>query len=833
MTADRRDLALEVGRKLGQNHAASLEFLQWWLPTGPWCLAAIHPDERDRKDYIKARIFKPGEESELLEWLNAHGDHNLYYTANQAKPRGEWPKRKDNSNSDRPMRDDLAAMICLHADLDPRAGENVLEEQDRISKLVRSARPRDLPPPSLIVFTGGGFQVLWRLKEPVAVKDLAHAEDLARYNLQIRNLLDGDSAQDLSRVLRLPGTVNWPNKLKREKKGRSPGLAYIVEQHHNRLYELREFIQAPEVQDNETSGASRAGGQRKKVKAPKVEAGGNIRRLESVDELPDTVPGVVKVIIVQGDNPDDFSQFNGDRSKAVWYVACELVRQNVPDETIFSVLTDPGFGISGHVLDQPRSEKYALRQIERAHEHAVDPDLRVLNERFAVVVNFGGRCRVVEEVFDERLKRATLTTMAFDDFRNAFLNQRKELGDKEKMPLSEWWLRHPQRRQYDRVVFRPNEDDDVDGCYNLWRGFGVEPAPGDCSLFLEHLRTTLCGGDEDCYLYLLRWMAQAVQFPGVPGQVAIVLKGRMGTGKSFFARTLGRLFGRHYLAVADSKRLVSNFNSHLRDCVLLFADEAFYAGDKKHESILKALITEDVLAIEAKGKDIEMGVNCLHVIMASNEDWAVPASMDDRRFFVLSVKDEVRNAHGHFGAIQTQMEAGGYSALLDQLLKMDLRTFNVRQRPETKALETEKMMSLGTVEAYWLECLLNGDLGLLDTKTSGWPEFAVKAQVFDEVRRRLQSGHRQTNIGLGRLFSEKLLPPSASERDVRISGTRVWRDHQGNERTVTRAPAWAMPSLKDCRAWWEQRFGRPVKGWPDASEVSEVPNGIGHDDIPF
>jgi hypothetical protein len=814
------------------NHVSSLEFLRWWLPSGPWCLAAIHPDERDRKDYIKARIFKASEGDAVLEWLKQHADHNLYYTANLAKPRDQWPKRKDST--DRPTREALAAMVCLHADIDPRAGEDVAAEQARIAALLSTPRPRDLPPPSLIVFTGGGYQVLWRLKEPVPIKDLAHAEDLSRYNLQIRNLLDGDSAQDLSRILRLPGTVNWPNKLKREKKKRQPALAYIVEQHLTRLYELREFIQAPEVQDKPSTGArTAAGGQKRKVRAAAIEAGGNIRRLTSVDELPDSVPLSLKVIIVQGDNPDDFTQFNGDRSKAVWYTTCELVRQKVPDEMIFSVLTDPGFGISGHVLDQPRAEKYALRQIERAHEFALDPDLKGMNDRYAVIANFGGRCRVIEEAWDERLKRSTLTSMTFDDFRNAWLHQRKEIAKDETMPLAEWWLRNPNRRQYERVVFRPNEDEDVDDCYNLWRGFGVEPVPGDCSLFLEHIRTTLCGNDEDCYLYVLRWMARAVQFPGETGQVALVLKGRMGTGKSFFARTFGRLFGRHYLAVADGKRLVSNFNSHLRDCVLLFADEAFYAGDKKHESILKALITEDVLAIEAKGKDIEMGSNCLHVIMASNEDWAVPASMDDRRFHVMDVKDDQRNAHAHFQRIQEQMESGGYCALLDQLLKMDIRTFNVRQRPETKALGAEKLMSLGPVEAYWYECLRAGDLCLLDTKTSGWPERVPRSQVFDEVKRRLPPQSRLNNISLGMTFAAKLLPPGVGDRDVRIPGTLVWRDHQGNERTVTNTPAWELPPLRVCREWWVKRFGPPQAPWPEEDEhaTSSIPDGLG--DVPF
>lgn len=797
------------------DHAASLAFLKWWLPEGPWCLAAIHPEQsRDKKNYLKAQVFTPAMgDAAVLRWLDQHKDHNLYYTANLAKP--------EVKDSTRPTRDDLAALVCLHADIDPRVGENVAEEQKRILALLSEPRPRDLPPPTVVVFTGGGYQALWRLRNPVPIRNGAHAEELARYNLQVRNLLDGDSAQDVSRILRLPGTVNWPGKLKREKKGRVPALATIVFQDADRLYDIKEFVAAPLVQ----SKPDQPMGVRRRQPL-KVE--GNIRRLEDVNELPETVPGSVKVIIVQGDNPDDFSQFNGDRSKAVWYVACELVRNKVPDDVIFSVLTDPGFGISGHVLDQPRAERYALRQIERAHEYALDPDLRSMNERFAVVTNFGGKCRVIEEVYDERLRRGVLTTLAFEDIRNAFLHQHKSLGNDETMPMAEWWLRNPNRRQYDRIVFVPNAEEEINGCYNLWRGFGFDPVPGECGLFLEHIRRVLCNNEDALYLYVLRWMARAVQFPGEPGQIAIVLKGRMGTGKSFFAKTFGRLFGRHYLAVADSKRLISNFNSHLRDCVVLFADEAFYAGDKKHESILKALITEDTLAIEAKGKDIEMGSNCLHIIMASNEDWAVPASMDDRRFFILEVADEHRNSHQYFAEIQKQLENGGYAALLDMLLKLDISKFNVRERPATGALNVEKEMSLGPVEAYWYECLRTGSLGLLGNKNDVWPIYVPKSAIFDEIRRRSPGVRLPSNVGLSIIFRRRLLPPM-TKRDIRLSGTSVWRDHQGNERIVQNAPAFELPALRTCREWWEKRYGIS-ESWPsettDLSNKPSVPDSL-------
>ena len=60
--------------------------------------------------------------------------------------------------------------------------------------------------------------------------------------------------------------------------------------------------------------------------------------------------------------------------------------------------------------------RYAIRQIERAKEEAVDPWLRKLNERYAVIQNTGGKCRVVEEVMDHTMKsESRLTRITFED----------------------------------------------------------------------------------------------------------------------------------------------------------------------------------------------------------------------------------------------------------------------------------------------------------------------------------------------------------------------------------------------------------------------------------
>ena len=82
-------------------------------------------------------------------------------------------------------REDLAAMTWLHVDVDPRADEDFDEERTRILKLLRE--PSDgVPKPTAIIFSGGGYQGFWKLKEPVPILGkLDAAEDAKLYNLQL------------------------------------------------------------------------------------------------------------------------------------------------------------------------------------------------------------------------------------------------------------------------------------------------------------------------------------------------------------------------------------------------------------------------------------------------------------------------------------------------------------------------------------------------------------------------------------------------------------------------------------------------------------------------
>jgi hypothetical protein len=128
---------------------------------------------------------------------------------------------------------------------------------------------------------------------------------------------------------------------------------------------------------------------------------------------------------------------------------------------------------------------------------------------------------------------------------------------KVKKGRGAWWLAHPRRRIYDGIDFIPGgpsiietPDPKVKGRIirrgNLWSGFLVEPAEGDCSLYLDHAFNHVCQGSKTLYDYVLNWMASGVQKPYDPARAALSMRGEPGAGKGVFAREYGKIFGRHF-----------------------------------------------------------------------------------------------------------------------------------------------------------------------------------------------------------------------------------------------------------------------------------------------
>jgi hypothetical protein len=778
----------------------SIKFLQQFAPDGLWTLTCIQPDRQG----IETRTFENSENSRLLlnEWLTHwNGTRNIYFQVNQPKQ----PLSKKAS------RQDIKELNWLHVDVDPPKTinqEQLQIEQEKILKKFTSSLPDGIPRPSCLIFSGGGYQAFWKLDPaPVIDGNLDVAEELKLYNKQLESVFKADDCHNIDRIMRLPNTWNIPSEQK-IKAGRVKVQSKLIWLEET-SYELNQFVKYHEIQS--TKGPSYQ-------EATELKIEGEIQRIQDIKELDQWgVSDRVKVIILQGTHPEqeeiNKKIKNGDTSRSAWLfdVCCHLSKCKVPPEVIYSLITDPNYAISDSVLDKgPSADRYARRQIERSIQNTVDPDLQRFNDQYAVIKQFGNKCRIHTEYYDVTTDTLQNIFMDVTNFKQANLNQTKMIpldgGKSKTVKLADWWLEHPQRREYDRVVFYPAKT--IPKTLNLWKGFSCEASPeGSCDLFLKHLKDNVCKGNDEYYYYLFHWLATMVQYPARPGEVAVVLRGGQGVGKGMIGRIIGSLFGVHYKYVSDPKHLVGSFNAHLRDGLFLFADEAFFAGDKKHESNLKALITETLRTIEAKGVDAEQHPNFLHIMMASNSAWVIPAGADDRRFFVLDVGEEQKQNRAYFQPLLEQMKNGGREKLLHTLMTADLSGFDLGKVPKTDALKEQKTYSYTIEQSWWLEKLEAGSLfddGLWTTRVE---------------KQRLYVDYLDTCESLRAYRPLSLI--SFSRTLNKLCGGKVEGHAYIRSEQHARVRAFIIPTLEECRQVWDTIYA-PYE-WPSVDSFQIDP----------
>lgn len=429
-----------------------------------------------------------------------------------------------------------------------------------------------------------------------------------------------------------------------------------------------------------------------------------------------------------------------------------------------------------------------------------DNPLIRLNERFAVIGNLGGKCLVLDWVssaVDERIKIPSFQT--FKSFSERYgaeyidVKVEKKNGDieTESKQVGPFWLKWPNRKFYENIGLEPGADTILPGnILNLWRGLAVEPQPGSWNHMREHITDILAGGDTESAAYILKFAAWCLQNPGDRAEVALVFRGEKGSGKGTFARALKDIFGQHGLHIFSSKHLTGNFNAHLRTCLLLFSDEAFWAGDKQGESTLKGIITEPTMMIEQKGVDAAQWKNRLKVIMAANNDWVVPAGPMERRYAVFEVSDKKVDNRPYFEAINRELAAGGLAAMTHDLLQLDLAGWHPRTGIKTKALLEQKRQSMQPLEEWFCSILEEGVI--------------PGAGTGDLVA--VEALHHVFNEGWPKAHASR----EAVGKALRRHGCYRIRGARGN--------SWRFPPLVELRARWAKAYGGE---WPWEQDVAE------------
>ena len=284
-------------------------------------LTAITPDGPTTTE----TFFKADAAATWIERENA--SRNIYLMAAEAT--GTLRKKAS--------KDDVARTRHLWADID---GDGDL----------RGRLNGHVPPPTMIVASGGGLNVYWALASPI--EDVAEIEARNRWlSEQSRAAITAGTAT-ASFACPARSTGPTPRRGARAARPSWPAAPSTT----------RTASMAPT-----TSGGSRATRRRSA-------SGSNSATtipLLTLDDLPaevrEKLPARARRLIQEGPRPDEY---RGDRSKAVLAVTCALVRAGASDAQIAGILLNPDLPIHAHIRDQkghgPRA--YVARQIERARE---------------------------------------------------------------------------------------------------------------------------------------------------------------------------------------------------------------------------------------------------------------------------------------------------------------------------------------------------------------------------------------------------------------------------------------------------------------------------------
>lgn len=713
----------------------ALAFLRLVLPETGWSnVVAIHP----KTGAIVGLGVSRETLADIEPFISEHADCNLYWSVNEL--RGRMDKKATKA--------DVGHMCWVHADVD--------DPTDAALNRIQNYRL----PPTLILFSGGGYQAFWRLREPVVVN--GNIEALESANKRVIADLDPEHPEtyNLDRIMRVAGTTNWPTKTKLER-GRVVAEARLIEHHPERQYSLVDFP------------------------AP-----------------------------MSGDEPRD-PPTKVDRSADLFKAIREDVFNGATDARIYAdYADDPHVLAQGGDLQRKRAIARPLKKA-RAALAKRNEAIGELNSKHALVWVGNELCVLWRGEWNSGMPRLAHAGAVKQYYRN------RTVG---KVNPFDAWLDSPNRAEFTKIVFEPGGTV-TPGAFNLWRGFAVAPQAGDCSRFLAMVKDVICSGDEPLTHYVVAWCADAVQKPCDRPGIVLVLKGKQGTGKGTFAHAIGHLFGDHYAYASRASHVTGKFNAHLASAQLLFADEAVFAGDKADVGALKSMITEDYLPLEQKGRDVIRVRNHLRIIMASNQDWVVPAAIDDRRFAIIEVSSVREKDSAYFAAVKEQLNTGGDAALLHYLLNYDVSAIDLRVVPKTDARLEQQFRSMDSVTTWWVEMLMSHQHETVDRRRSSRGEPVILRWKFGEPVcpetlhqfylyhcDDMKQNHRLSLTSFGMKVSRTLLP-NIVKREVRTDEAREFF-------ILPRSRIYELPSLKEARAVFEALVKQPI-GWPPDNSGDE------------
>jgi hypothetical protein len=346
-------------------------------------------------------------------------------------------------------------------------------------------------------------------------------------------------------------------------------------------------------------------------------------------------------------------------------------------------------------------------------------------------------------------------------------------GPKSKpVPWVNLWIQWKLRKQYQEEVFQSLELECPPNLFNTFNGFNIsrelatEKGTKDVSHVIKFIKKAWCEDRQDVCDWVLDWFAHFIQKPLVKMHSAIVLRGEEGIGKGIVVQLLSKIIGpQHFEQPSSSEDVLGKFTGILAGKALIFLDELVWGGDKQKAGILKKLITEGKGTVNEKFEPVRKFLNVVNLIMASNEDWVVPAGNNARRFMMLDV------LNNHTDKEKDDVRLTCPYSFAKFLYDRDISKFEHNKIIATSGLAAQKELSSPDAIKFILEQVISEELPFDDTIS------------FETLYTQFKSMYPHNKYSTIQGFS----------RDVnKVIDYSIYRPH-GGKRSMK------IPSKEDCR----------------------------------
>lgn len=273
------------------------------------------------------------------------------------------------------------------------------------------------------------------------------------------------------------------------------------------------------------------------------------------------------------------------------------------------------------------------------------------------------------------------------------------------------------------------------------------------AFLIGHLHFVVAGGYTPATLYLLRYIARLLQYPGQPlGVVLLLFSGDQGVGKGFFFSIILSLIGPRHSCLIDAKSILGDFNSILDSKVYVFMDEFFTGTDdasiEKYER-LKSMITEKRVVRHTKYDHDRTEENIVSYGSATNRE-NIRLDPADRRFYSLPLNTAYLPEPGQrtkryfdiLWAITEQNARLSLSAFACLMYALDVGRFNPQDHPLSdnarllRAIQTDRSSTDSftrfietCVQRKYnvpsFQCMYKGDTHLYDCENAAYADPAL------------------------------------------------------------------------------------------------------------